>query len=137
MTVSQDILNQFFFKHLNPSQQVILSRICTALIGIPAIIIALYYSNLIHILWISADIYASSLFVPVIAFFYFRKYCTPLSGILSIGLGLTPVLLNFIFDFKWLMAPNDWPSYPYTTLLGLGLSLIGFLLGMIFTDKSN
>lgn len=136
MTISKDIIGKFMLTKLDGSQQVLLSRIGTVLIGLPALCVALFYHDIIHILWISADIFSSCLFVPIIGIFYFpagRGHAK--SASLAIVLGLIPVLLNFAADLHLLSLPAFWPKYPYTTLLGVLMSVLGYGLGVLWQQS--
>ncbi len=128
LTLTRDIVNRWLWRTASEKQLVFLSRVVTALVGLPAIGIALFYQDLIRILWMSADIYASTMFIPMIGVFYNRGGGT-WSGPMAMGLGAIPVSINLLHDLYVLALPSWWPGWPYTTLLGVSLSLLGFLAG--------
>jgi SSS family solute:Na+ symporter len=128
LTITRD-LYQGFLRPLAGNRELIwVGRISTAVIVLPAMAIALYFQDLIRILWISADIYACSMFFPVIGMLYLKQ-TNRLSGILAMSLGSASVILSAIFQNN--LAPNliHWPDWPYSTLLGTALSGIGYAAG--------
>ncbi len=136
MTFTRDVVNRYFWPGASSETLVRVSRLATVLVGIPAAIIALHYRNIIQILWISGDIYASTMFIPVMAIFYAPNHgCW--AGIWAMGLGAIPVILNFMGDFHLVHLPEWWPKWPFTTLLGVGLSLVGFILGALYHRYSG
>ncbi len=136
LTFTRDIVNRYLWPRASHQQLVRLSQVTTVFIAIPASILALYYQSIIQILWISADIYASTMFIPIIGLFYIRG-AGRWAGILSMCFGAIPVILNFFKDFHLMTLPQWWPVWPFTTLLGIGLSLIGFGIGYYFSRASQ
>lgn len=130
LTFTRDIVHRHLWPSASQTQLIRLSQITTVLIGLPATVIALYYQDIIQILWISADIYASTMFIPILGLFYLRD-CGRWSGILAMVMGAIPVVLNFLKDFEILSLPSWWPAWPYTTLMGLSFSVIGFGIGLM------
>lgn len=128
LTVSHDLIKRLWWPNATEGQMVALSRAVTAVVGIPSVGIALQYQDIIEVLWISADVYASTIFIPVVMMFLWPK-ARPLSGILAIGFGLVPVLIGFASSMFELTMPSWWPGWPYTTLLGVSFSALGFFLG--------
>jgi solute:Na+ symporter, SSS family len=135
LTFARDIVNRYVWPSASQEQLLRLSQIATALIGIPAAIIALKYRNIIQVLWISADIYASTMFIPIMGLFYIPQ-CSRWAGILAMCCGGCPVVLNLLHDFHWVVLPAWWPAWPYTTILGITLSFMGFAMGM-FIPRSE
>lgn len=135
LTFSRDLAHRFFWRNASHKQLVRLSQVVTLFIGVPAIVIALKYQDIIEILWISADIYASTIFIPIMGVFYARR-TNRLSGILAMVLGACPVLLNLCQDFGLVTLPGWWPVSPYTTVLGICLGALGFLLGYYLSPSA-
>jgi solute:Na+ symporter, SSS family len=129
LTLSQDILAKY--KPLSEKQRVLLAKLAMPMIALPALFICLHYQNLIHTLWISADIYASAMFIPVLALFYGP---TPkkIAGILAMIMGAIPILITLASDLSHFQQPPWWPQSPYILLWGLGLSALGYTLGQRF-----
>lgn len=130
LTLSRDILGGFnLVKRLSETRRVILSRIVMLLVPIPAVGLALYQRDVVQTLWISADIYASTVLVPILTMFYLPRV-SRLSGVTAMGFGLVPPLANFLGQtLHWIALPEWWPVWPYTTLLGIGASALGFAIG--------
>lgn len=131
LTFSRDIVNRHLWPKAKPEHLVLLSRAATVLLGIPAVVAALFYQDLIQILWISADIYASTMFIPVMGLFY-SPNSGRLAGIYAILFGSIPVILNFLKDLHLIGLPDWYPKWPFTTLMGIGLSLVGFCVGILY-----
>ncbi len=131
LTMTRNIIHRYFQPSASPEAMVRTSRLVTIFICVPAAIISLRYQDIIQILWISADLYASTMFIPVMGVFYCRN-SGKLAGVLAMILGAVPVVLNFCKDFHWILLPTWWPAWPFTTLLGISLSLTGFCVGLAF-----
>jgi SSS family solute:Na+ symporter len=128
LTLTRDIY-QGFIRPQAPDRELIwVSRITTLLMVIPAMALALYFQNLIHILWISADIYASGMFFPVVGMLYLKNP-SRWSGILAMSFGITAVTVGALIQNGILPNVIGWPIWPYSTLISLGLSGFGFVLG--------
>lgn len=128
LTLTRD-LYQGFIRPQAPDKELIwVSRLTTVLVVIPAMALALYFQNLIHILWISADIYASGMFFPVVGMLYLKQP-RRLSGILAMSFGMTAVIIGAFIQNGLLPNVIGWPVWPYSTLISMGLSGFGFALG--------
>jgi Na+/proline symporter len=128
LTLTRDIYQGFLRPHASNRELIWVGRLTTVLIVLPAMAIALYFQDLIKILWISADIYASSMFFPVIGMLYLKNPGR-WSGILGMSFGGTIVLISALIQNNILPLSLYWPSWPYSTLLGVGCSGLGFGLG--------
>lgn len=132
MTLTVDVFARFVWPNATQVQLVRLSRLSTGLMLIPAVAIALYFQDIIRILWISADIYAACMLIPVLMMLYWRHDKLPRkAGQFAILGGLFVVTFTFAQQVGWLAVPSFWPAWPWTTLLGVGVSLLGFMLGWI------
>jgi SSS family solute:Na+ symporter len=101
--------------------------------GLLAAVIALRFDSIIKTLGLASEIMAEGLFVPgMIALFCKRQL--PLAGILSLVLGGGFSLLVFINAYG-LNLPL--PKWPYSLPFGVGLSIFGFLFGIILSNRNH
>ncbi len=128
LTITRDLYQGFFRPQAPNTELIWVGRITTALIVIPAMAIALYFQDLIRILWISADIYACSMFFPVVGMLYLKRPGR-LSGILAMSLGSLSVILSALTQNGLMPNVLHWPGWPYSTLLGTALSGLGYAIG--------
>lgn len=128
LTLTRDLYQGFFRPHASEGELLWVSRIATLLVCLPAIWIALYYQDIIRILWVSADIYASTMFFPIIGVL-FIKQPGRWSGLLAMLFGGVGMLLGILTQNHLVALPFDWPGWPYSTLLSVFLSGSGFALG--------
>jgi solute:Na+ symporter, SSS family len=128
LTVSRDLYQGFIRPNASEKETLWVSRLTTFLVPIPAIGIALYYQNIIQVLWISADIYASTMFFPIIGIL-FMKNVKPMAGILAMLGGGSVIILSLLQTHTLIPFPFSLPAWPYTTLIGVSVSGLGFLLG--------
>lgn len=128
LTLTRDIYQGFLRPQASNRELIRVSRIATALMVLPAMALALYFQDLIHILWISADIYACGMFFPVVGMLYLKNP-GKWSGVLAMSFGITSVVFSALIQNS--VIPNWFhlPGWPYSTLIGIGLSGLGFALG--------
>ncbi|MBK8189418.1 MAG: sodium:solute symporter family protein [Vampirovibrionales bacterium] len=132
LTLTRDIYQGFIRPNASTRELLLASRLSTALVCAPAIALALKFQNIIQILWISADIYASAMFVPIVGILYL-KHPPRLAGLLAMGAGGAMMALNALSQYGLIAMPAQWPGWPYATLLGVGASLTGFAIGWAWT----
>jgi SSS family solute:Na+ symporter len=128
LTLTRDIYQGFIRPQASNRELIRVSRAATFLMVIPAMALALYFQDLIRILWISADIYACGMFFPVVGMLYLKKP-GQWSGVLGMSFGITAVMFSALVQNG--IIPN-WlgiPGWPYSTLIGIGLSGLGFGMG--------
>lgn len=128
LTLTRDIYQGFLRPKAGDRELIHVGRFATALITLPAMAIALYYQDLIQILWISADIYASCMFFPVVGMLYLKKP-GHWSGILGMSFGGLTVFVSLLIQNHIIPNLIHWPGWPYSTLLGVALSGTGYGLG--------
>ncbi|WP_303672563.1 sodium:solute symporter family protein [Vampirovibrio chlorellavorus] len=128
LTLTRDIYQGFLRPQASNQELIRVSRIATVLMVLPAMALALAFKDLIHILWISADIYASGMFVPVVGMLYLKNP-PKWSGVLAMGFGISAVILSALTQNGILPNVLGLPGWPYSTLIGIGLSGLGFALG--------
>ena len=133
LTVTHDLYQALFRANATEKELIWVSRISTVLVVIPAVVIALCFQDIIRILWISADIYASCMFVPIVGLLW-QKNSTHNSGrnsgLWAMGLGAVAVVLSASQQYHWLGVTEllYWPQWPYSTLLGVAMSALGYFL---------
>lgn len=135
LTLTRDLYQGFFRPQATTTELLWVSRAGTALVALPAIGIALYFQDIIRILWISADIYASTMFVPVVGLLYIRQPGR-WSGVLAMLFGGLTVLVSALNQYGLIEMPGFWPQWPYSTVVGVGMSAIGFGLGYWLSRKA-
>jgi SSS family solute:Na+ symporter/sodium/pantothenate symporter len=139
LTLAHDLYQRFFRPTASSKELVWASRIATLIVVLPAIGIALYFQDILRVLWISADIYASVMFFPMVGLLFLRTPPPRWSGILAMIGGASAVMVNSLFQFG-VLSPEIarmvfWPVWPYSSLVGLGLSGLGFALGYLLPEK--
>lgn len=134
LTLTRDIYQGFIRPKAGMKELLWASRIATALVVLPAMAIALHFQSIIQILWISADIYASCMFFPVIGLL-FLKQPGRWSGVLAMVFGGVTVLCSGLFQHHLIPGPAFWPAWPYSTLAGVTMSGLGFAIGYWLLDK--
>lgn len=130
LTITNDIYKGFIDPNASPKKLLWLSRFATILVVIPATLIALNFQDIIKVLWMSADIYASAMFFPIVGLLYLKNP-PKWSGVLAMGFGLTMVIISTLVHHNLITLPFYWPPSPYSTLLGVLLSGVGFGLGYL------
>lgn len=128
LTLTRDIYQGFLRPAASDRELIWVSRVATVLMVIPAMALALYFQDLIRILWISADIYASGMFFPVIGMLYLKNP-GKWSGVLAMSFGIGGVLLSTLLQHGIIPNVIGWPVWPYSTLISMGLSGMGFAIG--------
>lgn len=134
LSLTRDVFQQLF-QSLREKHVVALSRISTLLIGAFALLVATRLQSILKTLGLASEIMAEGLFIPGIAMIFLRKKY-PSAGLLSLFLGGGFSVIGFLCEVKFLRF--EWPAWPYSVPLGLGLCLAGFLLGLvvdIYTKK--
>ncbi len=128
LTLTRDLYQGFFRPQASDRELLWVSRMATVLMVGPAMAIALYFQNIIQVLWIAADIYASTMFFPVIGILFFKNPGR-LSGVLAMLFGGSAVIISALVQHGFLHLPIAWPGWPYSTLIGVLMSGVGFGLG--------
>jgi len=134
LTVTRDIYQGFCRPQASQKELIWVGRLATVVMVVPAIVIALYFQNIIQILWISADIYASCMFIPVIGMLYIQQPPRHCGAWAMLGGGIG-VLCSSLHQLG--ILPVSWPSWPYSTLIGVGLSTIGFVTAFYWPVKQK
>lgn len=136
LTLTRDIYQGFLRPQASDQECLLVGRITTLLMILPAVAIALYFQDIIQILWVSADIYASCMFFPIMGILYSKRPAR-LSGILGILFGAMIVILNTCIQNKIVPTPLYWPEASNSTLLGIGFSGLGYALGALLAKRQG
>lgn len=137
LTLTRDLYQGFYRPQASTRELLWVSRVATLLVAIPGVLLALKFQNIIRILWISADIYASAMFVPIVGIL-FLKHPPRWGGILAMGGGVAVVAFNALIQYGIIATPWAWwPQWPYSTLVGVAASLLGFGLGWAIAPKTS
>ncbi len=113
-----------------------LSRSCTLIITMIAIIIALYIRDILAVSWIASDIITTGVFVPLLMGFFWKRGNS--SGALaSIVVGIIYCSYNLLISNVGLELPSFWePGSIEQVLLGVSMSLILYV-GVSLLTKSE
>jgi SSS family solute:Na+ symporter len=131
LTLTRDIYQRFLHPEASERECIWVARITTLLMVLPAMAVALYFQDIIKILWISADIYACCMFWPIVGMLYLKQPGR-LSGLLGMVFGGLIVFLNALIQIEILPLSQYWPAWPGSTLLGVGFSGVGYAIGYLF-----
>ncbi len=110
-------LAQDFSKTLSQKTQLQVSRLCTLFIGLLAIILGIYYDNILSVLVASYELPVSCLFVSLMYCFFTEGTLSKRAAISSVSFGLLSFILFHIY-------PSKVPS----SIASLACSFIGYQL---------
>ncbi len=128
LTLTRDLYQTLVHPQAGAKELIWISRLGTLVVVLPAVYLALTFQDILHVLWISADIYASTMFVPIIGLLYL-KHPGRWSGLLAMVFGGVMVILSALNQYEILQMPSFWPESPYSTLAGVAMSALGFAIG--------
>jgi SSS family solute:Na+ symporter len=114
--------------------EVFLGRLATVLVCGSAFLVATRFSSILKTIGLASEVMAEGLFVPGMAMLFMRRR-VPAAGLLSLTLGGGFALLGFA-DASGLVRLGL-PAWPYSVPYGLGLSLAGFLAGLLFGETKE
>ncbi|WP_257350876.1 sodium:solute symporter [Pseudalkalibacillus decolorationis] len=95
--ITNDILKTYFFKDINEKQFLILSRTVTSIIGIAAIIFALWIQDVLVALDVAYAVLSGAVFVPIILGFFWKK-ATPKAAFYSIIVSTITILIGLAIE---------------------------------------
>jgi len=124
--ISKDILKDHFFKNATDRQFLIISRITTLVIGVIAIMIALWIQELLVAMDVAYAILAGSIFIPIL-FGLFWKKATGKAAFYSILISAFVILGGLAIE--GLSSSNP-------ILYGIVVNIIVMIV-VSLTDKSN
>lgn len=141
LTLTRDIYQGFLRPGASERECLRVARLTTFLMILPALVVALYFQDIIKILWVSADIYACCMFFPVIGMLYLRRPGR-LSGVLGMLFGGVTVCLSALIQngvapdpFSLLNVGWTWPGWPHSTLIGVSVSGVGYAVGYFLSRR--
>ncbi len=127
LSLTRDVYEQIISSSRG-KEIVLVSRLSTLFVGGLAFLVATKFQSILKTLGLASEIMAEGLFIPGIAMIFLRKKL-PMAGFLSLVLGGGYSLVRFLCEIKLLSL--SWPSWPYSVPYGLGLSLAGFVAGVV------
>ncbi len=133
-TGAMSIAHDVFFQILpqKGSKHVLsISRLSTFFVAVLAFLVATRFQSILKTLGVASEIMAGGFFIPAVSMI-FLKGKWPSAGFLSLIMGGGFAIVRFFCEIGLLEL--RWPSWPFSVPYGLGLSLIGFLFGMLL-DK--
>jgi len=104
------------------------------LMGGVALWIALGHQSVLTLLGLAGELMSSALFIPGI-YALLRGPGPRLAAGLSIFLGGVFAIISFIMQTSALKPASSWPVWPYSSLMGIGLSILGFAIGIIIKKR--
>ncbi|QEK13701.1 sodium:solute symporter family protein [Crassaminicella thermophila] len=120
-TILRDILKPVW-PNMDEKKELFYSRIFTILLGIAALIIALYIRQAYKTLMFAWSFYAASVGLPAFAALYWRKATS--SGIIS------GIIIGFATSIIWKLTGSPWgvgAALPGSILCGLALVLVSYV----------
>ncbi len=130
-SITHDVCFQLLPRKKN-RHVLLISRISTVFVAALAFLVATRFQSILKTLGLASEIMAVGFFVPGVSMIFLKKKW-PSAGFMSLLLGSGFALVGFFCEVG--IFAFHWPAWPFSVPYGLGLSLIGFLLGMVI-DKS-
>lgn len=127
--INTDIFQALTKRKLNLKQDLKLSQIATLLVGVVAILIALFMKNVLELMLLSYAFMVSGLLVPIIAAVFFRQKNAKAAILSMIGGGSTTLLLTFL--------DINLPFGLDANFYGITTSLIIFLITNTLTKNES
>ncbi len=111
----------------------VLSRLAMVVMLIGAWVVAVRFQDVLHILWLSADFYASVVALPVVVMLYQPKHQLPSNAVASaarwaMGTGAAITLLLRFSPLLWPATGVMLPTWPWTTLWAVASSAVVFIV---------
>ena len=135
LSLTIDVYKKYINSKASTKDTVFVGRISTIIIGLLALLIALGIQSLLKVSWIGADLIASTVFVPLVLGFIWKKGSNK-ATIASILFGICFSTYNLLI-FLGVDLPTMW-SHESTiqAILGISGSAIVFI-SVSLLDKSN
>ncbi len=104
------------------------------LLGLMALWIALRHQSILKLLGLAGELMSCALFVPGI-YALLKGPGPSAAALLSLSCGGGFAVFSFIAQSSTGKLASVWPSWPYSTLIGIILSVLGFLGGMAWKKR--
>jgi SSS family solute:Na+ symporter len=127
--IQTDILNKLFNFKKNSKSQLLVSQIITLVVGVFALLLASYMTNVLDLMLYSYAFMVSGLFIPVLVALYRRRTNANAALAAMILGGTTTVILNTLE----LQLPYNLDA----NVLGISSSFLTYFLVDLFFRKSN
>lgn len=128
-------VTDFYSRYINveaPNKKLVsVAMLSTIVLSLLTIVIAVRIPDALSVLWMSSDILAAGVVVPLLASFIWRRG-TALGAVSSIAAGSIFVLYNFFIDMG-IALPRFWPSGTERILYGVGIGLLTFIIVSLLT----
>jgi SSS family solute:Na+ symporter len=95
--LTNDIVKQYFLKHVSDKQTVLLSRVTTLIVGLLAIVFAIWIQNVLVALDVAYAILSGAIFVPTVMGFFWKR-ATAKAGFYSIIVSTLVVLGGLVIE---------------------------------------
>ncbi|WP_045522657.1 sodium:solute symporter family protein [Neobacillus niacini] len=122
-----ELYRTHFNKNASEKQLVRFGMLGTIIISVFGMIIAVRIPDALWVLWMSSDILAAGLFVPLIFGFFWRRG-TSTGALASIIFGCGFVLYNFFIDLGFNL-PSFWPGDARRILIGVAIGFSAYFIG--------
>lgn len=134
MTLAEDLYKKVD-PNASPRKLVIAGMVSTIIVTVFALVIALRLSNILWVLWMSADILCCSGLCLLLGGFLWKR-ATKEGALLSMAGGGLFVLYNQIVDLG-VKLPTFWPGWPYRLLVGLAIGIVLYVVGSLLSQPDN
>lgn len=127
--LTHDVAQRYFLPKASSRQLLFISRLATVLMALPAYFIATRFQDIIHVLWLSADVYACSMFWPIIGLLFDREASlNPRRGLWAMVAGGSVAGLTAGVQYGVLPWSAWYPQGGWATLMGVALSGLAYWL---------
>jgi SSS family solute:Na+ symporter len=110
------------------SRAVALARVSTVALAIAAFLVATRFNDILKTLGLASKVMAEGLLIPGLAVLFLKKKA-PWAGLLSLVFGGGYAVVCFLEEAGLGLVPV--PPWPWSLPLGVGLSAMGFLAGLL------
>ncbi|WHY84138.1 sodium:solute symporter family protein [Neobacillus novalis] len=122
-----ELYRKHFNKNATEKQLVRFGMLATVIISAFGMFIAVRIPDSLWVLWMSSDILAAGLFVPMIFGFFWRRG-TSVGALSSTIFGCGFVLYNFFIDLGFKL-PSFWPGDARRILIGVAIGFSAYFIG--------
>ncbi len=139
--------HQLGWHHISDRKKLTIARLCSALLGITAILIAVLWSDIIGILLFTYHLWAPAVILPVVVGAIYKKRSKQLTNnifitmLCAIGFSMTYLFVMFLNNkFDIALFPNkvyDFMAQFDTSVFGVMISCIVFFVLSTYTKYTN